>query len=226
MIAAMATAFPNLIDGRSVDSTERTPDINPSNVHDIVGEFARGTPADVEQRRRIGEAGVCQVVDVESTRAIRYPRSRRHRDPGAQGGTRTSAVPRDGQAARRRDGRSRPCRRDLQVLRRRSGADPRRQARLRAARRRSRRHARAGWRCRLDHALEFSARHPGVEDCPGARVCQLRGLQASGARARLAVDPRRHPAARRATRRRPQSGDGARLEDRSRASPRRRTSMR
>ena len=45
----MATAFPNLIDGRSVDSTERTPDINPSNVHDIVGEFARGTAADVEQ---------------------------------------------------------------------------------------------------------------------------------------------------------------------------------
>ena len=44
----MPTAFPNLIDGRSVDSTDRTPDINPSNVHDIVGEFARGTPADVE----------------------------------------------------------------------------------------------------------------------------------------------------------------------------------
>jgi aldehyde dehydrogenase (NAD+) len=44
----MATAFPNLIDGRAIDSTERTPDVNPSNVHDIVGEFARGTPADVE----------------------------------------------------------------------------------------------------------------------------------------------------------------------------------
>jgi alpha-ketoglutaric semialdehyde dehydrogenase len=44
----MATAFPNLIDGRSIDSTERTPDINPSNVSDIVGEFARGTPADVQ----------------------------------------------------------------------------------------------------------------------------------------------------------------------------------
>ena len=49
MIAAMATAFPNLIDGQSVDSTDRTTDINPSNVRDIVGEFARGTPADVEQ---------------------------------------------------------------------------------------------------------------------------------------------------------------------------------
>ncbi len=43
----MATAFPNLIDGQSIDSTERTSDINPSNVTDIVGEFARATPADV-----------------------------------------------------------------------------------------------------------------------------------------------------------------------------------
>jgi acyl-CoA reductase-like NAD-dependent aldehyde dehydrogenase len=50
----MATAFQNLIDGQSVDSTERTSDINPSNVTDIVGEFARATPADVE--RAIGSA--------------------------------------------------------------------------------------------------------------------------------------------------------------------------
>ena len=43
MIAAMATAFSNMIDGRPVESTDRTSDINPSNVQDIVGEFARGT---------------------------------------------------------------------------------------------------------------------------------------------------------------------------------------
>jgi acyl-CoA reductase-like NAD-dependent aldehyde dehydrogenase len=43
----MATAFPNLIDGRPIDSTDRLPDVNPSNLHDIVGEFARGTAADV-----------------------------------------------------------------------------------------------------------------------------------------------------------------------------------
>ncbi len=40
----MATAYPNLIDGRRVDSTERVPDINPSNTADVVGEFARATP--------------------------------------------------------------------------------------------------------------------------------------------------------------------------------------
>ena len=45
----MATAFSNVIDGRPVESTDRTPDINPSNVQDIVGEFARGTTADVER---------------------------------------------------------------------------------------------------------------------------------------------------------------------------------
>jgi acyl-CoA reductase-like NAD-dependent aldehyde dehydrogenase len=49
MIAVMSTAFPNLIDGQPVDSTERSSDINPSNVSDIVGEFARATAADVER---------------------------------------------------------------------------------------------------------------------------------------------------------------------------------
>jgi aldehyde dehydrogenase (NAD+) len=44
----MATTYPNLIDGRPIDSTERAPDINPSNLHDIVGEFARGSSKDAE----------------------------------------------------------------------------------------------------------------------------------------------------------------------------------
>ena len=44
----MATAFSNLIDGRSVDSADRLPDINPSNVEDVVGDFARASAADAE----------------------------------------------------------------------------------------------------------------------------------------------------------------------------------
>jgi alpha-ketoglutaric semialdehyde dehydrogenase len=44
----MAIAFSNLIDGRAVDSAERLPDINPSNVDDVVGEFARASSADAE----------------------------------------------------------------------------------------------------------------------------------------------------------------------------------
>src|SRR5919108_5551160 len=45
----MPAVFPNLIDGRAIDSADRVPDINPSNVSDVVGQFARGTAADVEQ---------------------------------------------------------------------------------------------------------------------------------------------------------------------------------
>ncbi len=45
----MVATFPNLIDGRSVDSADRNTDINPSNLADVVGEFARATPADVNQ---------------------------------------------------------------------------------------------------------------------------------------------------------------------------------
>ena len=45
----MATTFPNLIDGRQLDSTERTTDVNPSNLTDVVGEFARASSSDVEQ---------------------------------------------------------------------------------------------------------------------------------------------------------------------------------
>jgi acyl-CoA reductase-like NAD-dependent aldehyde dehydrogenase len=45
----MATAFSNLIDGRAVDSAERLPDINPSNVDDVVGEFARASSSDAER---------------------------------------------------------------------------------------------------------------------------------------------------------------------------------
>jgi len=45
----MATAFPNLIDGRSIDSADRNTDVNPSNLSDVVGEFARASASDVEQ---------------------------------------------------------------------------------------------------------------------------------------------------------------------------------
>ena len=44
----MPQAFPNVIDGRPIDSKDRTPNINPSNIQDVVGEFARGSSSDVE----------------------------------------------------------------------------------------------------------------------------------------------------------------------------------
>jgi aldehyde dehydrogenase (NAD+) len=44
----MATTFPNLIDGKALDSGDRTKDVNPSNLSDVIGEFARATTSDVD----------------------------------------------------------------------------------------------------------------------------------------------------------------------------------
>ncbi len=44
----MPTTFPNLIDGRQVDSAEHQADINPSNTADVVGEFARAGVAELQ----------------------------------------------------------------------------------------------------------------------------------------------------------------------------------
>jgi aldehyde dehydrogenase (NAD+) len=45
----MTATFPNYINGRTIDSDERSSDINPSNTGDIVGEFARATTAELDQ---------------------------------------------------------------------------------------------------------------------------------------------------------------------------------
>src|SRR5262245_14551380 len=44
----MPATYPNLIDGQQVESADRTRDINPSNVGDVVGEFARASSSDVD----------------------------------------------------------------------------------------------------------------------------------------------------------------------------------
>jgi aldehyde dehydrogenase (NAD+) len=48
MTATATPTYPNFIAGRSVDATEYSTDLNPSNLGDVVGEFARGTPNDAE----------------------------------------------------------------------------------------------------------------------------------------------------------------------------------
>ena len=45
----MTATFPNYINGRTIDSPDRSADINPSNVNDVVGEFARATTAELDQ---------------------------------------------------------------------------------------------------------------------------------------------------------------------------------
>jgi aldehyde dehydrogenase (NAD+) len=41
--------YPNYINGRTLDSADRVTDINPSNLGDVVGEFANATTADLDQ---------------------------------------------------------------------------------------------------------------------------------------------------------------------------------
>src|SRR5215467_2455663 len=45
----MTATFPNYINGRTIDSDERSADVNPSNTGDVVGEFARATTAELDQ---------------------------------------------------------------------------------------------------------------------------------------------------------------------------------
>lgn len=45
----MSTTYPNLIGGQRIDSPERTLDINPSNLEDLVGEFVAASTADLQR---------------------------------------------------------------------------------------------------------------------------------------------------------------------------------
>ncbi len=66
----MSTTYPNLIDGRRVESSDRQSDINPSNTADVVGEFARATP--VELKDAIGAARQAFVKWSRSTPQERF----------------------------------------------------------------------------------------------------------------------------------------------------------
>src|SRR6185436_10686796 len=49
MTATAQQLFPNFINGKTLDSSDRTPDVNPSNTSDVVGEFARATVGELDQ---------------------------------------------------------------------------------------------------------------------------------------------------------------------------------
>ena len=179
---------------------------------------ARRRRHDVEQAIAVGADGVQEMVAHDAAGAVRHPRPRRHRNPGAQGRAGTAALARAGQAAGRRHRRGGARRRDLQVLRRRSGAaHGGEKIDSDAPGHRRRGHARAARRRRGDHAVELPAGDSGLEDRAGAGVRQLRRLQAGRARAGVAVDARGHRPARRPAAGRAQPGDGPRL---ARSAPR------
>ncbi len=54
----MSTTYPNLIDGQSIDSADRTADINPSNTSDVVGEFAAASTADLQRALDAAQAAL------------------------------------------------------------------------------------------------------------------------------------------------------------------------
>ncbi len=148
-----------------------------------------------------------------ATHARRWPISamawRRARASSSSPAISARACPK--RSARRR-GRGRST-----VLRGRGGAPGGRGGALRAARHRGRDHPRAGRRGRPDHALELSARDPGLEDRAGARVRQLRRVQAGRAGAGLRLGAGRHPGPRGRAGGRVQPGHGHRRDGRRRA---------
>ena len=204
----------NLIGGEWVAGASATTNRNPSDLRDVIGEYAHADAA--QTRAAIAAAG--QAFPGWAAGSIQersdHPRPRGHRAPGAQGRARPPAVARGRQDAARRHRRSRARRAHLQVLRRRSAAHDRRQGAVGAARHRRRGDARAGRRRRPHHAVEFPDRDPGVEDRAGARLRQHRGDEARGPRARLRVGAGGHPGPGGHSRRRVQSGDGTRLDRR------------
>ena len=117
----MTATFPNYINGRTIDSADRTADINPSNVNDIVGEFARGTTGELDQ-------AIAAARDAFKKWSRTTPQERF--DILDRAGTEILArkeelgrlLSRTGEAARRWNRRGWACRIHLQVLRRRNAA--------------------------------------------------------------------------------------------------------
>jgi hypothetical protein len=86
--------FKNLINGEWVQGPASSRNINPSDTRDVVGEYAQADAAQAREaiaaapRRRTG------LGPVHAAAALRHPRRRRHRDPGAPQGTGRPARPR------------------------------------------------------------------------------------------------------------------------------------
>ena len=175
------------------------------------GRSPAGHGRDRSRTRRVR-----QVVDEQHPAARGHSRRDRLRNPGAQGRTGNAAFPRRRQDAAGRHRRGDARGQHFQVLRGRGTATARRARAVRASGHRSRDHARTGGRGRHDHAVEFSARDSGLEDRAGARVRQLRGLQAGRARSGLRVGDRGDRFPHRAAAGSVQSGHGARISGRRR----------
>ncbi len=174
---------------------------NPSDVSDVIGEYAQADAAQARSRDRRGARGVPGMGRGSIAGARRTSSTSRQRDPRAQG--------RAGRLLSREEGKTLPegigeAMRAGHIFKFFAGEVLRLARRARAvgaSRRRRRDHARAGRRRRHHHAVEFSDRDSRVEDRAGAGLRQLRGVQAGRPGAGLRLGARRHHRRARACRR-------------------------
>ena len=108
-------AFPNPIEGRPVEAGYRQPDINPSNVNDVVGEAAWSSAADVDAAIAAARKAFPAWSQTNPQRRFDILDRGRHGNPGQEGRAGPPALARERQAARRRHRRSRRAGFVLQV---------------------------------------------------------------------------------------------------------------
>ena len=202
---------PHLIGGAWVEGTDAQDDINPSDLSDVVGTYARADRALAEQAIAAAKAAFpawsrstpqqrFDLLDAVGDEILKRRQelgellSREEGKPLADG---VGEAGRAGQIFKFFAGEALRLAGE-RVPSIRPGS-------------RGRRLPRAAGRGRADHALELPARDPRLEDRAGARLRQHGRAQARRPGARLRLGDRGHPAKARRARGRVQPGHGARL---------------
>ena len=196
------TVHQNFIAGNWIPAGTAAPNINPSNTKDVVGDYARASRAQAEDAIKAAKAA--SAAYARSTPQERYDALKKISDEIL---ARKDEL---GRLLSREEGKTLPegigeATRAGQIFAFFAGEALRiagEKVGERPAGRRRRDHARAGRRGGADHAVELPHRDSGLEDRSGARLRQLRGVQAGRSRAGLRVGAcptsSRAPASRRA----------------------------
>ena len=99
--------YDNFVSGEWVAGASSAPDINPSDVSDVVGVYAQADVAQVNAAVDAARAGIPAVESVGHATARRCARPHRHRDAGAPRRTRPPARARRRQSCPKRSAKSR-----------------------------------------------------------------------------------------------------------------------
>ena len=183
------TAHANLVAGKWVSSPEANRNLNPSNLDDLIGEYAR---ADAAQAR--------EAIAAAAAAAPGWARGNLQERADLLDRIGSTILERRtelGTLLSREEGKTLPegigeAARAGYIFKFFAGEVVRltgEKIAVRAAGRRRRDHARAHRRGGHHHAVELPAGHPGLEDRAGAGLRQLRGVQAGRSGARLRLGP-------------------------------------